>query len=296
LIAVMGASGHTGGRVAEKLIEAGEKVRVLGRSADKLERFENDGADVQTVDATDAAALTKAFRGANAVFTLLPPDFRSTDFRALQDRIGEATVKAVQDSGVERVVLLSSLGAEFPEGTGPIAGLHAQEERLRKLEDVHVLSLRAGYFFENSYRTLGLVRQQGINGGAVAPDVPIAMIATRDIGDAAAKALHQRDFEGFVVRELLGERDLTLADATRILGAAIGKPDLKYVQFPRADFVKALVSMGASQNVASLYGEMADALSKGRVKSLEGRRPENTTPTSFEQFVPELAKAYQAMS
>lgn len=295
MIAVMGASGHIGGRIAEKLIAAGEKVRVLGRSADRLARFESQRAEVQTVEAADAKALARALRGADGVFTLIPPDFRSSDYRGLQDRLGDATVEALRESGVGRVVFLSSVGADVPKGTGPIAGLHDQEERLRKLDNAQVLVLRPGYFFENFYGNLGLIRQQGINGGATAPDVPIAMIATRDIGDAAAEALHARDFEGFVVRELLGERDLTLAEATSILGAAIGKPGLKYVQFPRADSVKAMVSMGIAENVAESYAEMADALSRGKVKSLEGRRPENTTPTSFEEFVPELAKAYQAM-
>jgi uncharacterized protein YbjT (DUF2867 family) len=294
MIAVMGATGHTGRRLAELLLESGEKVRALGRSQDKLAPLAKMGAEVMAGDAGDARFLASAFRGAEGVFTLIPPDAHAADYRGLQDSIGEATAKAIRESGVRRVVFLSSVGADVPAGTGPIAGLHAQEARLRKLEDVHVLSLRAGYFFENFYESLGLIRHQGINGGAVAPDVPIPMIATRDIADAAARALRERDFQGFTVRELLGPRDLTQAEATRILGARIGKPDLKYVQFPYGDFTKALLQAGLSESVAGLYTEMSRALNEGKVKSVEGRRKENTTPTRFEDFAAELEEAYRA--
>jgi uncharacterized protein YbjT (DUF2867 family) len=159
---------------------------------------------------------------------------------------------------------------------------------------VDVLALRPGYFFENFYETLGLIKHQGINGGAVAPDVAIPMIATRDIADAAAHALRERRFQGVLVRELLGPRDLSHAEATRILGARIGKLDLQYVQFPYADFTSALVQTGLSEDVARHYTELARALNEGKVKSLEGRRPENTTKTRFEDFASELEEAYRS--
>ena len=294
MIAVMGASGKTGGRISEWLLENGEKVRALGRSADKLAGLTSRGAEAFAGDATDAAFLTKAFRGADAVYTLFPPDPQSPDYRKKQDEEGEAIVKAVRDGGVPYVVFLSSIGGDVPGGTGPIAGLHAQEERLRKLHGVNVLILRPATFFENFSATLGLIKHQGINGGAVAPDLSLPMIATRDIADVAARALKARDWTGVVVRELLGPCDLTYAEATHILGERIGKPDLKYVQFAYTDFAAALVQMGMSQNVAALYVEMTKAFNEHRVKSREGRRPDSTTPTRFEDFAEELARAYQA--
>jgi uncharacterized protein YbjT (DUF2867 family) len=294
MIAVMGASGHTGRGITELLLDAGEKVRALGRSREKLAALEKRGAEVLSGDAGDSRFLASAFRGADGVFTLIPPDARSTDYRALQDAIGEATVTAIRESKVARVVFLSSVGADLSTGTGPIAGLHAQEKRLQKLDRVGVLILRPGYFFENFEETLGLIKHQGINGGAIAPDVPIPMVATRDIADAAAKALRERRFQGVSVTELLGPRDLSHAEATRILGARIGKPDLPYVQFPYADFVKSLTETGLSKDIANQYAEMARALNEGKVKSVEGRRAGNTTPTRFEDFCVELEKAYRA--
>jgi uncharacterized protein YbjT (DUF2867 family) len=141
---------------------------------------------------------------------------------------------------------------------------------------------------------LPLIKHQGINAGALAPDVAIPMIATRDIADAAAKALRTRDWKGIVIRELLGPRDLSQAEATKILAERLGKPDLRYVQLPYEEMVTALTKAGLSANVSRLFVEMERAMNEGRVVSLEGRTPQNTTPTRFEDFVGELVEAYAA--
>ena len=292
MIAVMGATGNTGRKITGALLNAGEKVRALGRSESKLAELKRAGAEVLTGDAADARFLAKAFGGADAVYTLLPADLRSPDFRARQNQEGEAIVEAIRDSGVPYVVALSSVGAELTEGTGPIAGLHAQEERLKRLESTNVLLLRPAYFFENFYQKLGFIRQQGINADSTAPDVAVPMVATRDIAGVAAKALGARDWKGVIVHELLGPRDLTYAEATRIFGERIGNPDLKYVQVPYTDMVKALVGAGFSESSAGLYVEMTRAFNEGRIKPR--RTSENTTPTRFEDFAGELARAYQA--
>ncbi|MGB9274735.1 MAG: hypothetical protein WCC08_05820 [Terrimicrobiaceae bacterium] len=234
-----------------------------------------------------------SFRGAAAAYTLLATDRRAADYRAEQDRQGEAIVKAIRDSGVQYVVALSSAGADLDEGTGVIAGLHAQEERLKQLEGTNVLLLRPVSFFENSYEVLGLIKHEGINGDSVAPDLVVPMVATRDIAAAAAKALQARDWKGIIVRELLGPRDLSFSEATRILGERIGKPDLQYVQFSYADETNALVQAGLSESFARLYVEMTRAFNEGIIKPR--RTPENTTPTRFEDFVGELARTYVAL-
>jgi uncharacterized protein YbjT (DUF2867 family) len=288
----MGATGNTGSKIAQALLKAGEKVRALGRSEDKLAELRSAGAQVFIGDTTDADFLTKTFHGADAVYTLLPGDRRASDYRAEQDRQGEAIVKAIRGSGVRYVIALSSLGADLSEGTGPIAGLHAEEERLRQLEGTNVLLLRPVSFFENFHDALGLIKQQGINGDSVAPDLAFPMIATRDIAEVAAKALKARDWKGVVVRDLLGPRDLTYAEATRILGERIGKPDLQYVQFSYPDMAAALAQAGLSESFAGLYVEMTRAFNEGTIQAR--RTPENTTPTRFEDFVDELALAYKA--
>jgi uncharacterized protein YbjT (DUF2867 family) len=296
MITIMGATGKTGGVAARVLLEQGEKVRVISRSKDAVRDLVARGAQAALGEAADAAFLARAFRGSDAVYTLIPPDPSSADFPAQQDRVGEATAQAISDSGVHHVAFLSSLGAELPSGTGPITGLYRQEKRLAAIPGVNVLTLRAGYFFENHYFLLGLIKHQGIAGSAIAGDVPLAQVATEDIGVAAAQALRARDFRGFEVRELLGPRDLTLDETTRIIAAAIGKPDLKYVRFPYDAALDGMVTAGLSKSVASLYVEMSKAFNERRVRSVEGRNARNTTPTPFEDFATDvLAPAYRAM-
>ncbi len=294
MIAVMGATGNTGRPIVERLLKEGRKVRALGRSAGKLKPLASVGADLSVGDASDAGYLTQALAGADAVYVLIPPSMKEHDFLAYQDRISESISRAIRGSGVKHVVLLSSLGAEQATGTGPIVGLHYLEERLRKLAGVNALLLRAGYFFENHYGSLPLIKQQGINGGAVAPDVPIPQIATKDIASAAVAALLRRDFQGVVVRELLGPRDITLREVTHILGTKIGKPDLQYVQFPYDAFAGMLTQLGFSSSLTGLFVEMSRALNEGRVRSLEGRSADNSTATTFESFADSLAAAYRA--
>jgi uncharacterized protein YbjT (DUF2867 family) len=120
------------------------------------------------------------------------------------------------------------------------------------------------------------------------------MIATRDIADAAARALVARDWTGLTVRELLGPRDLSYAEATRILGVHLGRPDLPYVQVPYADLARALVRAGFAEDVASLHAELARGINEGRVRSLEGRTAANTTPTRFEDFAAALGRVCRA--
>lgn len=164
---------------------------------------------------------------------------------------------------------------------------------MHTLAGVNVLILRNGWYFEDFFGTLDLIKHQGINGGAIAADLPIPMIAARDVSEAAGLALRERDFDGIRVRELLGERDLTFAEATRIIGDRVGLPNLEYVQFPYDDYAASLAEAGLSPDAAKLFTEMSRAVNDGRVKPLETRDATNTTPTRFEAFVDEvLVDAY----
>lgn len=295
MITVMGATGQTGGATARALLEAGEDVRALGRSPERLAELAAAGAQIRAGDAADPAFLTDAFRGADAVYVLLPIAPEVPDWHAHQARLGEATVAAVRAAGVPYVVAVSTVGAELATGTGFLTGLHAQEERLRSLTDVaHVLALRPGAYFENAYGWLPVIAEQGVMADSVAPDAPLPMLATRDVGAAASDALRERDWTGFAVRELLGPRDLTYTDVARMIGAATGRPDLPYVQIPDDDLRAALQAAGWSPDTARLQVETNRAFSDGSVAATAHRTPATTTPTRFEDFAADLAAAFPA--
>jgi uncharacterized protein YbjT (DUF2867 family) len=286
---ILGASGNTGSIVANFLLSKGKKVRVVGRDSGRLQRFVDKGAEAFTADMSDAAALTKAFSGARAAYLLLPP----AKSREEQERESDAIAKTVKESGLRYAVYLSSYGAQVPEGTGPVAGLHSSEQKLNAISGLNVLHLRAAYFMENNLAAIGMIHRMGLFGNALLPDVKFPMVATRDVGNYAAQRLLDLDFSGKQTRELLGERDLSMTETTAVIARGIGKPDLRYEQFPYDQVQQVLTQLGVPPKGAAMYIEMYKAINAGVLVPLESRSRENTTPTSIEQFVQDVfAAAY----
>src|SRR5687768_5521704 len=295
MITVMGATGNTGRKITELLLEAGEEVRALVRSPQKLAELDALGAKTIAGDVRDADYLASTFAGADAVYTLTAFDPTLLDYHADQDRRGEAIAAAIRESGVRHVVMLSAIGAEVASGNGFIASLHRQERRLRALAGIDLMSLRPGAFYESFHGALETIRHEGVLADSVAPEAKVPMIATADVATIAAGALRERNWSGALIRELMGPRDLTYAEAAAAIGAAIGQPDLQYVQLPDVELAAILTeAAGFSADFAAVFVEFNQALSDGRLRSLEGRNERTTTPTAFEAFASELADAYAA--
>jgi len=284
---VTGASGNSGHVVAERILKAGTKVRAIGRNADRLQRLVKQGAEPFLCDLTDRTALAKAFAGAKGVYAVIPPDEKAQDYRAHQDHIADALVAAIAEAKVKHVISLSSVGADKAEGTGPVVGLHRLENRLNQISGLNVLHLRAGYFMENTFAQIGIIKELGVMAGALRAELEIPMIATRDIGAAAADRLLRLDFKGQHAAELLGERDISMAEVARIVARALGKPTFAYSRLPNDKVHAALIQMGVSQSIADLIMEMSEAMNSGHMKALEKRSTNKTTPTSYETFVNE---------
>ena len=291
---VTGSTGNTGRVIVEKLLAKGKKVRAVGRSAERLQPLVQKGAEAFVGSTNDGSAMLRAFQGAQAAYVLVPPDYGADNFRAYQNETGKTYASAIRQAGVTFIVNLSSVGAQLSEGAGPISGLHDVEQHLNELKGVNVVHLRPGFFMENLLFGLDLIRKQNINGSALRGDLPIPMIATRDVAEVAAQLLLSLNFSGHSTRELLGQRELSMQEATRIIGKAIGKEGLSYVQFPYEQAEQAMRGMGLSRDVAHSLTEMDHALNEGRVRPLEKRSAANTTPTSFERFAEILAAAYRS--
>jgi len=284
---ITGATGNTGSVIATRLLSRGEKVRVIGRDASRLNGFVQKGAEAFVADLTDAAALTKAFTGAKAVYAMIPPNLASTDVSGYQERVSDALLTAITNASVGHTVVLSSVGADKPEKTGPVVGLHNLEQKLNSVAGLNALYVRAGYFMQNTLAQIAVIKNFGLLGGPLRVDLPVAMIAARDIGDWAAEELLRLSFFGKQARELLGQRDLNYREVASVIGKAIGKPNLTYSQFPPQLIKPALLQSGMSSNVADLILEMSEALNSGYMAPLEPRSAQNTTPTTFETFVAE---------
>lgn len=268
MFVVAGVSGRSGAVVAEQLLAAGKKVRVLVRAAEKGAPWSAKGAEVAIVKSLDdAAALTEALRvgtrPAEGVYLLSPPDPQAEDFRAERRVTFEAIAKAIDDSGVGHVVLLSSIGAQHEAGTGPIATLHDAEARLAKTK-AKLTFVRAGYFLENFDATAAATKA-GKLPSFLPADLRFPVVTTRDIGVVAAKALLEgppaKDVD---VIELAGPRDLTTREIAAIFAKKVGH-DVAVEEHPLDAVVPTFTSFGLSAHIAGLYAEMYDGIRKGKV-------------------------------
>lgn len=293
MFVLMGANGNITSRAAQTLLNQNRPVRVIGRKAESLVALKAAGADLAIGDAANADFLAQAFRGAEAVYTMIPPNYASNAFRAWQNQIGGAIAEAVQRSGVGRVVNLSSIGAHLPDGTGPIAGLHDMEQRLNAVAGLDLLHLRPAYFMENHFNALGTILPMGVYADMIDGDVPIGTIATQDIAAVVARELAHARGTGSRVLHLRSPRAVTQDEAAAILGAAIGKPDLKHVKADPAQAKAGMTAHGLSQNMADLFEEMSRAISGPEFNRAFASGPTEITPTTLEAWAPAFAAAYR---
>jgi len=294
---VTGTTGNTGSIVASQLLDAGREVRGIGRSVERMQRLAREGGEPFVAELTDREALGRAFQGAVGAYLMIPPNFAAPDFRAYQSEVAEALADALENSDVKHAVVLSSVGADKKDKTGPVVGLHRLEERLKRVSGVDLLFLRCGYFMENILMQVPAIQQTGGLAGLLEPELPVPMIATRDIGEFAADALINFTFTGQESHELLGPADITMNEVAATIGKAIGRAGLKYTRLPDEQMQPILVQAGLSEDMAAQIVEMSAAMNSGHMRALEPRGARNTTPTSFATFVKEaFVPAYRGSS
>ncbi|AMR30073.1 hypothetical protein A0256_00905 [Mucilaginibacter sp. PAMC 26640] len=283
-IVVLGATGTVGSKVSEMLLNEGQQVTLIARHTGKLEKYRSLGAEIIAGDITDVETLTKAFKNADSAFILLPDNIKAEHTRVYQRMVTSTLIKAIEDSGIKYVVNMSSLGSHMHEGNGIMAGTGEQEVRFNQLSDVNVLHIRSAYFMENFLRTIGLVKNKGINGTAAVGDHAIPMVATQDVAKIAAGHLASLDFSGKSIHAVMGPRDYTYREFTTLIGKAIGQPGLPYVQVPVEQMKKTFLGNGFAEDFVDNLLEMATAIKTGFM-NYQKREDSTTTPTTAEDFI-----------
>ena len=259
---VAGVTGHTGAAAAEELLRRGKPVRVIVRDASKGARWKEKGAELAGADLSDSAALTRALAGAEGAYFLIPPQYGVDDLLAAQKPVVEAIARAVRESRVPHVVLLSSIGAQQPHGTGPVVTLHRAEKALREAaRDLTIL--RAGYFVENWAPVLGEARDKGLLPTFLTPGRAVPRVATADIGRVAAEALLDPSSHVRII-ELAGPRDLTPEDVAAALSRRLGR-EVRLLPLPSEAATEAFQAAGFSSGVARLFAEMYGAVNSGHM-------------------------------
>lgn len=289
-ITITGSLGNISKPLAQTLVDAGHQVTVISSSADKVKEIEDLGATPTIGSVEDTDFLTKAFTGTDAIYTMCPPNNAAADFRSFMNTVGQNYAAAIRASGVKQVVNLSSIGAHLTEGTGPIKGLHDVEQIFNELEGVSIKHMRPAYFYVNLYGSADMIRHGGIIGGNYGETAPLVLVHPKDIALAIAGEI-QQPFTGKSIRYVASDVR-TPAEVATALGTAIGKPDLKWVEFTDEQAYDGMIQAGLPAELAKNYVEMGTAIRNGVLwEDFKVNQPEFSA-IKLEDFAKEFAAAF----
>jgi uncharacterized protein YbjT (DUF2867 family) len=291
-ITVTGSLGNVSRSLVQKLVDAKHQVSVISSDPGRIEAIQRAGATPLIGSVEDAAFTGKAFEGADAVYTMIPPDFSVPDHSGFTANVIESYANAIRGNGIRYVVNLSSIGSAL-SGTGPLKNYYNLESGLDGVDALNILHLRPGMFYTNFYGFLPMIRQQGIIGHNVDAGTDLLMTDPRDIAAAAFEALHHLSFTGIGHQYIISDVK-NGSEIAAVLGKAIGIPALPWIQFPDGQLLMNLVSNGFPEDAAQTYVvDMGIAIREGLLNEFYRKHQLKINGQSrFEGFAAELAGAY----
>ena len=291
-ITTAGSLGNVAKPLVEKLLAAGHAVTVITSKADRQTEIEALGAVAAVGSLSDAAFLTQAFDGADAIFAMLPPTMGTSNLIQNIAAAGQAYAQAIAAAGVSRVVLLSSVGADAAEGTGPVQGVHRVEQLFQQLSGVNVTVLRSGFFYVNFLRDIPLIKSRSIFGNNYSGDIKLALTHPEDVATAAAQEL-QAAGNGFEVKYIVGDV-ATGNEVAALFGQAIGKPELSWTTIPDEQLQQGMLSAGVPAELVGLITEMGQEVRTGLItQDFFAKGAEVTGKIKLVQFAEEFKNRYQ---
>lgn len=292
---ILGGAGNISRPLAASLLKAGHEVTVVGRQQKNLQPLLDAGATAAVGSVDDVAFLTATFKGADAVYSMVPPKWDAAEWKKYIAQTGEGYAKAIKEAGVRYVVNLSSIGAHLPEGCGPVSGLYGVEQALNALKDVNVLHLRAAYFYQNLLANVSLAKNAGIIGGNFgAGEKGFPIVDPSDIAAAAAAALLSLSFTGHSVQYVVSD-EVSTADVATGIGEAIGNPSLAWVVFSDDQALQGMLGAGLSEEVAKNYVEMGQAMNSGKMgEDYQKHKTGELGKVKLKDFVQIFAAVYKA--
>jgi uncharacterized protein YbjT (DUF2867 family) len=257
-ITTTGSLGNVAKPLVKQLITAGHEVTVITTKDDKVSEIEALGAKAAVGSISDAAFLTSAFSGADAVYIMMPPSIGTSNFIQNIADAGQACADAIQAAGINRVVLLSSVGAGAESGNGPIQGVHRVENTFRQLIGVNVTVVRSGFFYVNFLRDIPQIKSRNVFGKNYSGDIRLALTHPNDLASAIAEELQAKG-EGFEVKYVVS--DVSTGDQLAALfGKAISKPELTWTAIPDEQLKQGMLSAGLSPELVGLIVEMGQGV------------------------------------
>ena len=260
---ITGGAGNISKPLTEKLLKAGHSVTVIGRNAEHLNPLTALGATAAIGSFEDVEFLKKTFIGADAVYTMTATHFGVTDLKGFIEKIGKNYAQAIKTANIKYVVNLSSVGADVPDGCGPVSGLYRLEQEFAKLKNVNILHLRPCYFYNNFFGSISMIKfmnMLGANFGG--KNFTMALAHPDDIAEVAFEELHELKFRDHSVKYIASDERST-DDIAKVLGTAIDKPELSWVVFTDEEAKQGMVQAGFPEEFARNYTEMGHALQSG---------------------------------
>ena len=292
---ITGGAGNISKPLTEKLLKAGHEVTVISRNAENIKSLTDLGAKAAIGSVNDMAFLKKTFAGADAVYTMVPPNYATNDMKASIAEVGKNYAEALKTSKVKYVVNLSSVGAHLPDGVGPVSGLYRVEQSLNELKDINIKHLRPTYFFSNFLGNVGMVKNMNIIGGNFGgDDFKMLLADPKDIAEVAFEELSNLNFTGHSVR-YIGSDERSTEDIAKTIGSAIGKPQLPWVTFTDDQAYGGMMQMGLPENAAKNYAEMGHAMHDGSMfEDYWKHHPDKLGKTKLEDFAKTFASVYNS--
>jgi len=288
-IIVTGSLGNISKPLAQMLVRSGHQVVVITSKAEKQQEIEELGAQAAVGAVQDVKFLTAAFTGADAVYCMVPPNPHSADIIAYYRETGANYKQAIQQAGVKRAVHLSSYGADLDRGTGLILGSHYIEEMLNTMAGVHVTHMRPGYFYYNLYAFVGMIKHAGLIASNYGGEDRLVMVSPVDIAEAIAEEIIAP--VGNRVRYVASD-ERSANEVARILGEAIGKPDLKWVTISDEETRRGMEAHGLSPGFAALLVELNAAIHNGMLMQDYDLCKPAMGKVKLTDFAPQFAAAF----
>jgi len=290
---ITGSTGHISKPITKALVSAGHEVTVITSKHDREQEIESLGAKAAVGPITDPAFLAKAFNGAHAVYTMVPPIYDVQDWKAYIGQIGKNYADAIKTNKIKYVVNLSSIGAHLPDGAGPVSGLHRAEEALNGLADTNIIHLRPAYFYYNLFNMTGLIKNMGIMGNNFSMhDKTFQIVHPSDIAAVAIDELLTLNFTGHSVQYIASD-EVSTDDIASAIGKAIDKPDLKWVEFTDDQATQGAVQAGLPRELAENYTAMGHSLKTGKLgEDYWKHRPAKLGKIKLADFAKMFAAAY----
>lgn len=264
-IVITGSLGHISKPLATELIQKRHTVTIISSNPQKQGNIEALGASAAIGKLEDVAFLTRTFTHADAVYCMIPPDYTAPDAIARYQAAGSCYAQAIQQSGVKRVLHLSSFGAHLPSGTGFITGSYKVEQLLNALPHIQVTHIRPGYFYYNLLHFTGMIKAVGFIGSVYGGEDSFPLVAPADIAAAIAEEILATNVHNPVRYVASDER--TCNEIAAVLGKAIGITDLKWLTLEKEQVLQALLKNGMSENTAMNFTELGLAIHNGLLQS-----------------------------